>query len=543
MNSTATRRWDRDSTWVALLACCASILAFTWYLIAGDLLLYGDAVAHINIARRVFDSRTPGLLQLGTVWLPLPHLITMPFVVNRALWQTGIGGSLPSMAAYVLAIVGIFRLTRDLARDAHLSALATRLTAWASAAILGLNPNLLYMQATAMTEALYLALFIWAVVQFLDFVRDGREDPSRISHRARRSLMKSSLCVAGTCFTRYDGWFLAATLCAVLAGMWWRRRSTDGMTRSLVRFGLVAAAVPVLWFSYNAAIYRNPLEFANGPYSAKAIEARTSTPNMPSHPGSRNLATAAAYFVKSATINVAEGWSQLAWLVLACIGSFILARRAPAALLFWVPLPFYALSVAYGGVPIFMPAWFPYSTYNVRYGLQLLPALAVFVPCAIAWIIGRSSETRLRRVTLAIAVIFVAVSYAAVWRATPVCYLEAWINSRTRLALETRLAEQLRALPPNASFLMYLGGHVGALQDAGIPLARSVNEGNHRVWVQPYDPEGLWERSLANPSAHVDYVVAIEGDPVADAMRAQNLPAIAHIAVDGQPSATVYRAR
>jgi hypothetical protein len=38
-------------------------------------------------------------------------------------------------------------------------------------------------------------------------------------------------------------------------------------------------------------------------------------------------------------------------------------------------------------------------------------------------------------------------------------------------------------------------------------------------------------------------VVAIEGDPVADAMRAQNLPAIAHIAVDDQPPATLYRAR
>jgi hypothetical protein len=90
---------------------------------------------------------------------------------------------------------------------------------------------------------------------------------------------------------------------------------------------------------------------------------------------------------------------------------------------------------------------------------------------------------------------------------------------------------------------MYLGGHVGALQQAGIPLARSVNEGNHRVWVQPSDPEGLWERSLANPTAHVDYVVAVEGDPVADAMRAQTPPAIAHITVEGQPAATIYRAR
>ena len=45
-------------------------------------MLYGDAVAHINIARRVFDSRTPGLLQLGTVWLPLPHLLMIPFLIS-----------------------------------------------------------------------------------------------------------------------------------------------------------------------------------------------------------------------------------------------------------------------------------------------------------------------------------------------------------------------------------------------------------------------------------------------------------------------------
>jgi hypothetical protein len=123
----------------------------------------------------------------------------------------------------------------------------------------------------------------------------------------------------------------------------------------------------------------------------------------------------------------------------------------------------------------------------------------------------------------------------------PVCYREACINSRTRVAFESQLAAQLSHLPPDTSFLMYLGGHVGALQQAGIPLRRSVNEGNHRVWVQPADPEGLWERSLANPAQLVDFVVAIDGDPVADATRTQALVAIAHIAVDGQPHATIYR--
>src|ERR1700745_1492500 len=79
-----------------------SIAPFFYYFQHGDLLLYGDAVAHINIARRVFDSRTPGLLQLGTVWLPLPHLLMTPFLLSDLAWQSGIGGSIPSMIAYAL---------------------------------------------------------------------------------------------------------------------------------------------------------------------------------------------------------------------------------------------------------------------------------------------------------------------------------------------------------------------------------------------------------------------------------------------------------
>ncbi|HZU44849.1 MAG TPA: hypothetical protein VE994_19370, partial [Terriglobales bacterium] len=81
---------------VVFIAACLSVLAFHWHFHRGDVLLDGDAVAHINIARRVFDSKTPGPLHLGTVWLPLPHILIMPFVVSDWAWHTGFGGSIPS---------------------------------------------------------------------------------------------------------------------------------------------------------------------------------------------------------------------------------------------------------------------------------------------------------------------------------------------------------------------------------------------------------------------------------------------------------------
>ena len=103
---------DNEIVRLVWLAIFVSVFSFLYYNRHGDVLLYGDAVAHINIARRVFDSKTPGLLQLGTVWLPLPHLLILPFIVSKQMWQSGAGGSIPSMAGFVLGVLGIFRLVR-----------------------------------------------------------------------------------------------------------------------------------------------------------------------------------------------------------------------------------------------------------------------------------------------------------------------------------------------------------------------------------------------------------------------------------------------
>src|SRR5438094_8893491 len=167
------RRWDRETWVLALIAACVSVAAFLFYFQHRCILLYGDAVAHINIARRVFDSRTPGLLQLGTVWLPLPHLLMIPFLFSAWAWRTGVGASVPSMIAYVLGTIGIFRLVRSALSFRTQSDAAANISAWVAALVFAANPNLIYLQTTAMTEALYLALFVWTVVYFFEFAQQA----------------------------------------------------------------------------------------------------------------------------------------------------------------------------------------------------------------------------------------------------------------------------------------------------------------------------------------------------------------------------------
>ncbi len=322
-----------------------------------------------------------------------------------------------------------------------------------------------------------------------------------------------------------------------------RSRFDGTLRRQVGKFVLLAAAGPVLWLAYNAIIYRNPLEFATGPYSARAIEQKSSTPGSPAHPGSHDLPVAFSYFLKSAQLNMVDGKWQRLWVVIligAVLGILFRERRAWPLLLLWVPLAFYTLSVAYSGVPIFLPVWWPFSFYNLRYGLQLLPAFAASVALLTYLMLGLARNKSARTAVVVVVLILIAASYASVWRAQPVCFREAWINSRTRIALETELATNLKMLPHNATLLMYLGDHVGALQQAGIPLRRVINEGNHRTWKQPSDSEGLWERALTNPAQFADFAIAFDGDPVARGLQKQGLSSIAVIRTAGQPAATIY---
>ncbi len=539
--------WDSEVRLLAWLATCVSILSFLFYFKAGEVLLYGDAIAHINIARRVFDSKTPGLLQLGTVWLPLPHLLMIPFLISKHMWQSGAGGSIPSMAGYVFGVIGIFRLTRDaLSRDPAPSAYG-RVAGWTAAIVFASNPNLIYMQATAMGETLYLAFFIWAAVYFAEAARGSP-----------KSLTKCGFCLAAACLTRYDGWFLAAAMAGVVvltvvfkAG----ERNREPFSRMQVsKFILIAAAAPALWLAYNGLVYRNPLEFANGPYSAKAIEKKTQNAGDPGHPGSGNPWLAELYFVKSAEANVATNeWVQRVWLLLlgASLGEILrLGRSGPAAgTSAWplgfllVPLPFYSLSVAYSGVPIFIPYWWPFTHYNVRYGLQLLPAFAVAVALLIYSVLTESANWKLRSALALGTCALVIGSYLWVWRATPICLEEARVNMRTRNQFERELAVVLGNLPDNSTLLMYVGDHVGALERAGMPLKRTINEGNHRVWKQPSDEDGLWERALANPVQYAEYVLAFEGDPVWQAVQGTHLRELIELHVTGQARAVLYKTR
>jgi hypothetical protein len=517
---------------VALLVCYAK----------GYLLLYGDAVAHLAIARRILDARYPGLAQLGGVWLPLPHLLMLPFIRNMQLWQTGLAGAPMSTISYAISVAGVWRLARRLMR-----------LRWALVAVAfyALNANLLFLATTAMTEALFLALFVWVVVATMECV--AALQAGRV-HTARMRLLLAGLMVLGMVFTRYDGWILgAAVWCCMAWAVWMSAPQIRSQVMPyFIAFTVMCVAGPLLWFWYNAHFEGDWLDFMRGPYSAAQIERKTAPPGQ-HYREWHNPFRAVVFFTRCAQIDAAA-WETGFGLMAASVWALWTQWRRPRSespapghpargskfsMLLWVPLPFYVYSVAYGSVPIFIPQLYPHSFYNARYGMQMLPAFAVYGAMAAeqldVWMRNKTAGWAKvgARIWQPAAMLLCVANCIAMMYFVPLVLKEGMVNATTRQALERSIALELEQMPAKVPVMMALSAHVGAVQTAGRPLISMVSENDSQSF----------DAALKDPAHSAAFVIAIAGDPVAKAVQEhpQGLTELSVICTTGQPCARVYQ--
>ncbi|NYF81340.1 ArnT family glycosyltransferase [Granulicella arctica] len=511
---------------IALFAVLLSFLALIICYLRGYLLLYGDAVAHLGIARRILDSRNPGWAQLGGVWLPLPHLLMVPFVQKMMWWQNGLAGAWPSLLFYVAGVAGFYRLARRVV-----------VPRWAFAATVfyGLNPNLLYLATTAMTEPLFLALFIWLTLLTVECVAAIRSG----AHAAvARRLVGLGLLIVAAVYTRYDGWIAGAVVWCVLTWELARHRSIWARVRpAFVVFTLLAVAAPLGWLAYNQHFYHDPLDFMRGPYSASAIEKKTSPPGSKHYRGWHNPGWALLFYMRTAQVDAAAWEIGFALMVAALAGLVVAIRRRMqlAATLLWMPLPFYIYSIAYGSVPIFIPQLYPHSFYNSRYGMEMLPALTLFCFVAIAAFEDRirASKPLVAKLMEPAAFLLIVANAIAMVYFVPLVLKEGIVNATTRVPFEAVVARELQSFPVGSPILMYTSDHIGAIQQAGIPLKQMLSEGDYDSFHQ----------ALSAPANYAAYVVAIAGDPVSAAVASHpaNLTELTVLCSTGQPCARVYQ--
>ena len=244
-----------------------------------------------------------------------------------------------------------------------------------------------------------------------------------VDYSPERALEGCGIALAGGAATRYDGWFFGAIMGMLVVwafAQWWRKTPDAArrrsMTKSLVEFLLLNALIPVFWLAYNHRVSGRAMDWANGPYSARAIAERTTARGAAPYPGKDHVVTAGLYFLKAAKLNVGPGhWGEVLF-VLTLLGTAVALwrfRHYGTWLLLWMPLAFYALSIAYGSVPIFIPTWWPFSYYNVRYGLELLPVFAVFPVLMTVFLAEFVTQPTKRPIVWSLLALIVAASYLA----------------------------------------------------------------------------------------------------------------------------------
>jgi hypothetical protein len=221
-------------------------IAALFYYRLGLTLSHYDARGHLVVARRIFDSLTPGWQQIGAVWLPLPHLLNAVPIQVDAFYRNGASGVAISVIAFAVAAVAVASIV--------LSITGSWAAALAGTTVFALNPNVLYLQATPMTEPLLLALTTLGVAMLIEWVNHD----SLSDRKGRAGAIGIVLALA--CLTRYEAW--PVTYAALAAAAWtlWRRgeplarvcrRAADiGLypTAAIVAFGIFSRIVVGRWF-------------------------------------------------------------------------------------------------------------------------------------------------------------------------------------------------------------------------------------------------------------------------------------------------------
>ena len=331
-----------------------------------SILAYNDAFGHMKIARFVINGFQPGLAQLGGVWLPVQHLLMVPLIWNDWAFKSGIAGSVPSVAGFVATGMFVYFLTFRITHQP--------LAGLVALIVLASNPNMLYMQSIPMQDMVLLPFVVGGTY----FLVKWAAEPERLGY-----LVLAGAMAFLASLTRVEGWGFAAAGVVVVAYVVARRRmGADSVQAYSLSYGFLAFYGIGLWLLWGYLILGDALYFRHAEFSTEGINATLRefilhTDRTPAAKGDIVIAVGdalrAGIWNAGPVITVLGGAGLLFWL--------FRERLKPSqlpVLLLGAPLAMLAVSMFTGDTFLLLPDRDDQS-HNIRYGLVMLPAVAVYV--------------------------------------------------------------------------------------------------------------------------------------------------------------------
>ena len=431
---------------LSAIAILAGLVAWAIHFQADLVLSHYDAKAHLVVSRRVFDNITPGWQQIGAVWLPLPHLLNLLPTQIDFFYRTGIAASALSIVSFGVCAWATARLV--------LAVSGSPAGATASVAVLALNPNMLYLQATPMTEPLLLALSALAVLWVYEWLLANRDDvPARLG-----------ATLAALAWTRYEGWAVMGVLLPAAAFAMSRLgTSWPALIRRAARLAAWPAAA-VLLFLINSRITVGAWFVSGGFYVPDpAYQGKVGRTLVAIWWGTHELS---GYVLETAALATAA-----VLIVRVVRRQQDAALLLPLALLASAALPFYAFVQGH--------------PYRIRYMIPLVAGCAALAGIGVGMVrIGaRPKDLALPGWVLASILVMCTVVESPPWADDTPLLLEAqWDrpNSAGRQQVTACLGEYRgeKILASMGSLAHYMQ----ELSRDGFDIADFVNEGNGVIW-------------------------------------------------------------
>ncbi|MGH9143833.1 MAG: hypothetical protein ACRD2I_22075, partial [Vicinamibacterales bacterium] len=358
---------------------------------------------------------------------------------------------------------------------------ASAIAALAGVAVFALNPNVLYLQSTPMTEPLLLAtttvavamLMAWSATAPTTSMTTSRPPAgaTTVERSAGAPAYAVGIAFALACLTRYEAWPVTGS--ALVAAAWTRRRQGQPLTSALRDVGAIAAfpAIAIVGFAIFSRVVVGAW-FVGGDFFVPENKAL----------GDPIVAAAEIGWGTQALSGTALTWIGGIGVVLAAVVGLVSRTRAAAL----------TVLAMLGMAAIPWTAFLKGHPFRIRYMVPLMAIEAIGAGVAAGLVPSRRLRTACAIALLALA----GYELRPLDAAAPMVAEAQW--DRPNLALRDRVTACI-AQPLGGRKIMASMGSLGHyMQEAsrsGLQIRNFLHEGNGDIWLAALEgprPYAAW---------------------------------------------------
>ncbi len=496
---------EHTDTVLFIITSVISLSAIIYFVLNGNQNLGNyDAVARLNISRKIIDSLTPGVGQLGGVWLPFPQILMTPLVRIDYLWHTGLAGAIVSGTSFVFGAVYLQKTAYLLTKNIQASLLV-----WF---MFIANINILFLQTMALSEM----FFMMCLIMILYFLTKWVESQSLVH------FLSAAFFVMLITLTRYEGYFVlvgsALAVLIICIQSYWKEgwQKIEGM---VLLYLTVAGLGVVLWCIYCFLFYNDPLHWLHL-YSEGKMQVSTATQSVLDTNAPVFEVTGFSLATAFTTYSDAILWTNgkittflgiFGFLTLLFVAGKNLWRKK--SIRKYVPLLIISVALfgflVYGYQKGFIPpmdlpptlipvearkSFTIYSDSNIRYGIILAPCIILLAGFA---------ASRGRLLYFIVIILFGVQIFANAYRPQSLQYSLPILWPYSTVAG----VQAFTVLYDQGLILISANAHEDFMFQAKLPYDRFIYEGSRDYWTE----------SLNNPAKYAEWVIFdddIQGDTV-----------------------------